>query len=82
MTRKLVIATWEDSSQPSAWQWLRRTTSWPVIAIRTVGWVIHDDESVLVLAPSLSLPDEDGDQQVCGAMKIPRRAVVSVEVLA
>lgn len=75
-SRPLLLVQWEDSSQPSSWVWLKSTDTYAVTTVRSVGWVVRETDDVLVLAPSLSRPDEDGDVQALGVIRVPKRAIV------
>lgn len=73
------MVEWEDSAQPQPdWQWLKGYKAPSIIRCRSVGWLIHDDESVKALAPNISHPDDDGDVQASGIIRIPTRAVIGI----
>lgn len=74
--RPLLLVTWLDSQQPADWTWLKPGLRHVVPTILSVGWVVHEDAEVLVLAPTFAEPDEDGDVQALGMFRIPVRAVI------
>lgn len=81
MTCPLVMITWEDSLRPRpAWEWLSEFQASNIVTIRSVGWLIHDDEKSKALAPNLGGHDDDA-MQVSGIIEIPDRAVIKVEKL-
>lgn len=46
----------------------------------SVGYVIHETETHICLAPHLGIED-DGDHQACGEMHIPKVSITSSNVL-
>lgn len=78
----LVMILWEDSTRPTpAWQWVSQSRAQTPVRIRSVGWLIHDDDDAKTIVPNLSQPDDDGDRQMCGGMIIPTRAILRIEKL-
>jgi hypothetical protein len=49
-----VLIEWEDSAQPvPRWAWLEDAKDWnSIVRCQSVGWLIHGDEKVKVLAPN------------------------------
>jgi hypothetical protein len=74
---RLILVEWLDSSQPSSgWGWLRTTDRYDIVPHRSVGWLVEQpNPDLLVLAPTLSQPDEDGDRQTIGLLRIPACAI-------
>lgn len=79
---ELVLIEWVDSYASSGWQEVSSIEP-EVLVCRSVGWVIRETDSTLVVAPHLT--DEDGDAaptQANGLMTIPVCAIVSRRPLA
>lgn len=73
---RLLVVEWLDSHQPDGWAWLDARTVYARPAIRSVGWLVEQpDRGWLVLAPTLSRPDEDGERQALGLLRIPSCSV-------
>jgi hypothetical protein len=74
----LYVIEWVDSQQPEpGWRFLDADDSYSPILIRSVGSVIwQSNPEVVVLCSSLSMPDEDGDIQAMGVLRIPARAII------
>lgn len=74
----LVLIEWLDSSQPvAAWRFLSDIEEPAPHRCQTVGHLLHDGETVKVVA--LSIAGNDGEwDQACGVMTIPTCAVVKM----
>jgi hypothetical protein len=74
----LYVVEWVDSQQPEhGWRFLDADDSYSPILVRSVGSVIRQSNpEVVVLCPSLSVLDEDGDIQAMGVLRIPARAII------
>lgn len=76
---KIVRVQWVDSARSPDW-----TYGEPVdLSKRThesVGWLSHADAYQINVRPHRCI-DQDGDEQHCGDMTIPRAAVLSVQVI-
>lgn len=78
----LVLVLWDDSMQPTTgWCWLKDVPQRAAASIQTVGWVLRSNPNHIALTASLSLPDEDGEQQVCGVIIIPTCSILKTTVL-
>ena len=68
---------WVDSygSAPS-WERLGEIDS-SVLVCQSVGWVVHEDDESVVIAPHRALETEHTDSQVSGHMTIPKVAIRS-----
>ncbi len=78
--RSLVLITWHDSRQPtSSWQHLPMEEPSPVV-VHTVGWLLHHDKDVTVIASSIGDPETD-DEQATSIMQIATRSIVKTKVL-
>jgi hypothetical protein len=75
----IALVAWEDSRSLGGWhtpdQW-REQLAEGLIECRSVGYVLHQDETRLVLAQSQGRSGEVAD-----CLDIPRSAVRSVRVL-
>ena len=82
---QLVLVKWEDSRQPKPeWQFVDDIQSPSPVSCASVGWVVHQDKSVLSLAPNIGdvdLDEEDSYTQVSGVIEIPISCVKSISVL-
>ena len=68
------MVEWDDSAQPtSAWCFVDGLDV-GIIRCRSVGWVLHDDPEVLVLAPNLGQEGTD-EEQASGIIRIPQRCI-------
>ena len=70
----LSLVEWADSRQPTG-QWSRiGELQWESCRCYSVGFVVQDDDDVIVLAGSLA--DIGQDEQVTGVIVIPRASVL------
>lgn len=78
----LLLVEWVDSYGCSP-RWERIDEIEPeVIHAQSVGWLVHEDENVLVLVPHVTRPAFEGSHhQGCGDMAIPLVAITKREVL-
>lgn len=78
---RLAKVNWVDSRQPTAsWVFLRDFTAEAPCCCKSVGWIVHRDETVIVLAASMA--DVDGEAaQISGVLHIPMCSVVAVAML-
>lgn len=75
----LVLIEWEDSSQPlSTWTHLDSLPEPKVIECVSVGWLVHDDESVKMLAPNMGDLDSKVNMQASGIIRIPAKAITRI----
>lgn len=77
-----VLVEWVDSHvATSGWQPLDEFE--PVLpTVRSVGWITHQDESHLTVAPHvISAHQPSVPAQVCGVMVIPRAAIKRIVYL-
>lgn len=76
---RLVLVEWLDSYGCSAsWQDISGSPAAPLVC-RSVGWLLHDTDDCKVIIPHLSDPShEHANQQGCGDMAIPTRAVLNI----
>ena len=76
----MVMVEWVDSFQlESGWHWQSNIEDRQPARCMSVGWLIREDESQLMLAETIS-PHED-DRQVQGVVVIPTAAIVRREPL-
>ena len=75
----LVMIEWEDSAQPiPSWAYLADVeAARQAVICASVGWLIHDGETVKTLAPNMGAL-ADNDPQVSGVIRIPTRSVIRV----
>jgi len=74
---KLLWVEWIDSASRPARPW-SSPLEWVGSAglIRTVGWLVYEDESILVIAPSME-EDENVAERFLSAHSIPRGAITA-----
>ncbi len=80
---RLVEIEWLDSyGGTTGWKPLEDCTP-DVLTVRSVGWLIHDDERVKVIVPHMVQPDPETRiaAQGRGDMCIPSSAIVSLRDL-
>jgi hypothetical protein len=78
----LVYNKWLDSKQPSGnWRFLSSGQEWSATIVNSVGFLIHEDESIRVIAQNLSDEESDGDRQYSGDIVIPKQSVLFMRVL-
>lgn len=71
----LTVVYWRDSRQPiTDWLFLDKLPKLSVVEARTVGFVVHEDEHTIALAPTMASHDQP-DAQVMGIVQIPKAAV-------
>jgi len=77
----LVLVEWLDSLQPvQSWSYFSDLPKLDVARCRTVGWVVNEDDSVLMLAQNVA-DLEDSDPQGSGYMRIPKVCITKQERL-
>lgn len=73
---KLVLIEWVDSSQPLPnWVHLDSLPDANPIECASVGWLVHDDKKVKMLAPNMGDMDSESNIQAVGIIRIPTGAV-------
>jgi len=76
---KLVLIEWVDSSQPlSNWVHLNSLPEKKPIECASVGWLVHDDKQIKMLAPNMGDMESEGNEQAMGILIIPTAAVTRV----
>jgi len=78
----LVVVEWADSAQPiSHWQWLDEYEANGPILCTSVGYIVHDADGVMSLAPNLG--DVMRDRAMAsGIMRIAQSSIRGVRALA
>lgn len=77
--REWVQVDWEDSRQPPAgWQWITEKMAPCAVQCQSVGRIIAETDHAILLASTLSQPDEDGDRQMIGAITIAKRQILQI----
>lgn len=76
---KLVIVEWQDSCQPVAsWHYLSDPPSNEIIHCLSVGWVISENEAVLMLSPNLGDYENENGAQGSGFIRIPKISITDI----
>ena len=78
----LVLIKWEDSAQPvAAWQYISDIGELSVVKCQSVGFLVHDDDGIKMLAPNVG--DLDGPHaQASGVIRISARCVTEIRRLS
>ena len=75
MVNKLLLVEWLDSVQPSpGWAFLSDCDDVEPVQCRSVGWVVGQTRTAIMLAPNVGNFDGE-DPQGSGFIRIPMRAV-------
>jgi hypothetical protein len=76
-----VLVEWVDSSRGDGWATIDSID--PVAhAVRSVGWVVLENDDVIVVAPHHSDESRDAESQISGHMKIPKRCATRIADIA
>ena len=79
MSNPLIFIEWEDSAQPVPnWVYLSDIGDRSTIICVSVGWLLHDGESVKVLAPNMGNLGDEENVQASGVIRIPTRCIVRI----
>jgi hypothetical protein len=71
-----VLIEWVDSTQPvSSWKYLSDAPDLEIVECASVGWVIQENESVLMLAPNLGDYKSGDGAQGSGFIRIPKASI-------
>lgn len=82
MNYRLVEVIWVDSRGVNEnWILISDTKDWRSLVMRSVGYVIYEDVDEIRIAPHLGVEPDDDEDQVCGVMTIPKRAIDKVSDL-
>jgi len=76
---RLVLVEWLDSARSDRWQFSEDLVA-RAATCSSVGWLLKETSSAILVVPHVG--DRDGRiEQGCGAMSIPRRAVIKMRGL-
>ena len=80
MDKSPVLVTWNDiTSCDAAWMSLEEAVEYAPSPIKTVGWIVEDNDDYIVLGGSYSTSEDD---RVCGSVcAIPRSVIESIVLL-
>lgn len=72
---QIVAVDWVDSARPVAeWRYLSDAPELAAVVCRSVGWIVGENEQILMLAPNLG--DIGGEsEQGCGFIRIPKVSI-------
>ena len=75
---KMVLVEWVDSFGCSpSWEELpQKGSKVTCMVCRSLGWLVYEDDKVIVVAPHLSNEHDKCAVQACGEMTIPKVAVI------
>ena len=78
--KRLIIVEWLDHSEGSGWRTIEEIKG-ETVSVFTVGWLLTETDTVMVLAPSYNV--ENGrESQVFGEVSILKSAIVSTQSIA
>jgi len=70
------LIEWLDSARPSPdWRFVSDLPPLESVRCMSVGWVVAEDSTTLMLAPNVGDADSDSPQ-ACGFLRVPKRSVV------
>lgn len=73
---KLMLVEWEDSAQPTSnWSYLSNPPELEIIQCVSVGWLVQENDRVLMLAPNIGDYESGNGAQGCGLIRIPKAAI-------
>ncbi len=76
MKEKLVLIEWVDSTQPlPSWRHLSDLPEAKPIECASVGWLVHDDKQIKMLAPNMGDMESEENIQGSGIIVIPTASV-------
>jgi len=79
----LVLIEWEDSTQPTSnWQYLSDAPELEIVQCVSVGWVINENDRVLMLASNIGDYESGDGAQGCGFIRIPKSAITRTAKLS
>lgn len=77
MSQKPIIIEWNDSLQPvTGWHMMDDLPTLDVAKCKTVGWLVAENDSALMVAQNIADP-ESAQMQAGGLMRIPKCCVTS-----
>lgn len=72
----LVLVEWLDSTQPTSnWCFLSDAPELETIECVSVGWIIQENEKVLMLASNIGDYESGDGAQCCGCIRIPKVSI-------
>jgi len=70
------LVEWVDSARPAPdWRFVSDLPPLEVIRCLSVGWVVAEDDTTLMLAPNMGDVESDSPQ-ACGFLRVPKRSIV------
>lgn len=79
---ELVLIEWEDSAQPlTSWRYLADAPDLEIIQCVSVGWIISQNERVVMLAPNIGDYESGEGAQGTGFIRIPQRSITRMAKL-
>lgn len=73
---KLIKITWVDSHSPSQYPWVNRDQiDHGLLKIKSVGWVIYEDNHTITIAGQLDSVNSD-EGQVANVISIPKCSIL------
>lgn len=72
----LVLIEWQDSAQPvPGWRYLEDKPALEVVECVSVGWMVGENEQVVMLAPNIGDFHSGDSAQASGFIRVPKKAV-------
>lgn len=79
---ELVLVEWEDSAQPTSnWRYLNDVPALEVIQCVSVGWLVGENERVMMLAANIGDYESGEGAQGSAFIRIPKCSITRVAQL-
>lgn len=79
---RIAVIEWVDAfGCPAGWEFEDETQA-RATTVRSVGFVLSEDDQVVMLAPHISSPGEGERRQLAGHIAVPRRQIVKIEFIS
>jgi hypothetical protein len=79
---QIAAVEWMDAfGCPAGWEFEDEARISATI-VRSIGYVLKDDDQFVMLAPHISTPGDDERRQLAGHIAIPRRSIVAMEIIS
>jgi hypothetical protein len=75
---KIVRVKWDDSAAPRGWQRMDELVV-DIVNVDTVGFLVAEDRKTVTVA--VSYVADEGQEQACGMVTIPKSAIKKMRTL-
>jgi hypothetical protein len=82
-TNEMVVAVeWIDAfGCPAGWEFEDETVT-AATTVRSIGYVLSEDDQFVLIAPHISSPGDGRRRQLAGHIAVPRRQIVKMDVIS